>query len=272
MITVMNISKSNIGTRRDRSAKLLERVGTMLETTDRSARHFPPTTLYNETWMLRLVVDWYATHRPANGLLSPTVDATWYSEARLPSRFLRGLKNEGYTCADAVIGHFNLLDDNGSIQLKPNPQQFVVVEAKMNSPLSKGITHAPKYNQAARNVACMIHLLDGVHANEMPPDCRFIVLAPSKRLDEVKGFLEPATLVTTIAERAKLRDTVNHDGDEKWLKNTVEPRLIGGQIKVVSLSWETLLQEIENHDPEGATALEDFYGKCLEFNMRLVNR
>ena len=55
-------------------ARTVRRIGELLTATDAASRRLPPTSLYNETWMLRLVVDWYAQHRPAGGLLTPAAN------------------------------------------------------------------------------------------------------------------------------------------------------------------------------------------------------
>ena len=73
----------------------------------------PPTELYNEGWMLRLVLDWFDRNRQAEQHeLGFEPGATWYSEALLPSRFLPLVRGdslaESFTHADGVIGHFRV--------------------------------------------------------------------------------------------------------------------------------------------------------------------
>lgn len=249
-------------------ASPIGRVAALLASTRPEERRFPPTTLFNETWMLRLVIDWYDRNRPAGGLLSPAQDARWYSEALLSSRFLRGKANEGHTNADAVIGHFDLKSTRGDIALRPNAEQFVVIEAKMRSPLSSGTTNAPGYNQAARNVACMAHLIDDVDAETTTlTDCRFIVLAPTSKLEtEIKPMLEATAIVRTIAARALLRDKEICEADTAWVKASVETRLATKQIRILPLSWEDVLNDIRTTDPVAASELNDFYQSCLLFN------
>lgn len=47
----------------------------------------PPTALFNEGWMLRLVLDWASHHRSAIPELTFDNGSQWYSEALLSSRF-----------------------------------------------------------------------------------------------------------------------------------------------------------------------------------------
>ncbi len=250
---------------------MLGRVAELLGSTDQSNRHFPPTTLYNETWMLRLVIDWFDRRRPAGGLLTPAAEARWYSEALLPSRFLRGAVNEGYTNADAVIGHFDLIGERGDIKVRENAAQFVVVEAKMKSPLSAGTKHAPEFNQAARNVACMINTIDP-HGDTpaTPADTRFIVLAPDAQIEKgINDMLSAEALHSAIEQRARLRSESERDGDLDWVTNAVVPRLRSRDNLATSCSWEELIKEIGDHEREFAQGLEEFYRRCRQYN-RLV--
>lgn len=49
---------------------------------------FPPTLLYNEGWLLRLTLAWFAAHPGQAHPLSFSTAARWFSEALLPSAFL----------------------------------------------------------------------------------------------------------------------------------------------------------------------------------------
>src|SRR2546425_6409929 len=88
---------------------MLERIADLLARCDSDASVLPPTTLYNEGWMLRLVLDWFDQNRGLGHELAFLPGARWYSEALLASRFLperRGdNRAESFTHADGVIGH-----------------------------------------------------------------------------------------------------------------------------------------------------------------------
>src|SRR3990172_10319899 len=122
--------------------------------------NFPPTLVFNEGWMLRLILSWFASHAVPGHSLAFQPDATWFSEALLPSPFLRRYRSdnraEAHTHADGVIGHVSVgASAKGDTSLLPNASQLVVTEAKMFSPLSAGTQNAPAYDQAARNFACI---------------------------------------------------------------------------------------------------------------------
>ncbi len=88
----------------------------------------------------------------------------WFFEALLASQFLperRGDERaECFTHADGLIGHFEVrATERSEAVIHPNAEQFVVIEAKLGNPLSKGVKNAPNFDQAARNVACIAELL-----------------------------------------------------------------------------------------------------------------
>jgi hypothetical protein len=127
-------------------------------------RKFPATELYREGWLLRLILDWFSKNQVDGHPLNFALHSGWYSEARLPSRFLARKRiddfAEGWTHADGVIGHFEI--DHASharLNLAPEAEQFVVIEAKLFSPLSPGVTKAKYFDQAARSVACIAEVL-----------------------------------------------------------------------------------------------------------------
>src|SRR3972149_9501694 len=84
----------------------------LIDATEREPHRFPPTLLYNEGWMLRLVIEWFNTHQAQGHPLSFHVGASWFSEALLPSPFRarhRGDRRaEARTHADGILGHFTI--------------------------------------------------------------------------------------------------------------------------------------------------------------------
>jgi hypothetical protein len=139
----------------------------MLKTCDTDHGVLPPTEVFNEGWMLRLILDWFARQPPSDHPLSFEKNARWYSALLLPSQFLpryqRDPQAEAYTHADGVIGHFSVdRSGKGDIDLHPDAKQLVVVEAKIFSRLSKGSKNFENYDQAARppHVSLKHYLLD----------------------------------------------------------------------------------------------------------------
>lgn len=140
--------------------------------------------MYNEGWLLRLVLDWFSSAKITNHPLSFPKDGYWFSEARLPSAFLPRFRGdplaESQTTADGVIGHI-LVGQSGKtdLELIPNATHSVVLEAKLFSGLSKGVTNAKYYDRAARNVSCIAEVLrQADHNPESLLHLGFYVLAP----------------------------------------------------------------------------------------------
>lgn len=223
--------------------------------------------------MLRLVLEWFSTNRNINHFLSFDETATWFSEARLASTFLprrRGDKQaEGYTHADGVIGHFKIGSAGQSdLTVLRDATELKVVEAKMFSKLSKGTTHAPRYNQAARNVACIAEILQ--IAKRKPDELQslgFYVLAPKEQIDAgVFGDqLEKQSLEEVVWERV---DGYEVSGDEVpkevWFKECFLPTL--ERIETKCISWEDVTEFVATHDPAFGRDLKEFYSLCLRYN------
>ena len=149
---------------------LFDRISILLESCSTENPCFPPTTLYNEGWLLRLVLDWFSTHDIGNHPLNFEKKARWFSEALLPSAFLARRRGdplaESWTHADGVVGHFVIgAQGKTDLSLLPRATQLLVVEAKMFSELSSGVTKARYFDQAARTVACIAEVFHRANMN-----------------------------------------------------------------------------------------------------------
>src|SRR5258708_39295886 len=49
---------------------------------------FPPNVLFNENWLLRIVIDWFERHGGDRYPMAPLPGAHWFSEAWLASALL----------------------------------------------------------------------------------------------------------------------------------------------------------------------------------------
>jgi len=248
---------------------IFKRVEALLKDCGTETSVMPPTQLYNEGWMLRLTIDRFAsigTENKKHPLAIPD-GCKWYSEALLPSAFLpewRGdSRAESWTHADGVIGHFSIGDGaKGNLTLIPDASHFVVLEAKMFSKLSSGVSHAPYFNQAARNVACIAEVLKRAerqaHAFET---LGFYVLAPSNQIEQgVFGKdLAKDSLYATVKQRVE-----GYEGKrDRWFSEYFLPVL--ERLEVRAVSWEELIKFLSVSDPTSGE-LQDFYEKCLEYN------
>lgn len=230
--------------------------------------NFPPTILYSEGWLLRLIIDWFSTSGISDHTLSFPKDAHWFSEARLPSAFLPRFKGdplaEAHTNADGVIGHIT----NGSkgktdLALVPNATHFVVLEAKLYSGLSKGVKHAKYYDQAARSVACMADIIrQANHKPETFTKLGFYVLAPKVQISSrtFNRHLDKKSIRDKVTRRISSYDGERYD----WLKVCFLPTL--ERIDVRTISWESILDTISENDSKIGESLNEYYSQCLTFN------
>jgi hypothetical protein len=245
------------------------RVAGILLEAGSEAGHLPPTALYNEGWLLRLVLDWFARQPPSDHPLSFLPGARWYSEALLGSPFRprhRGDRlAESWTHADGVVGHFFVRQGRGDIALETEARQFTVVEAKLFSPLSAGTKNAEGYNQAARNVACMAHLLSSVPSAPLERS-HFVVAAPS---EQIRGGVFCDFCTRASIEGLVARRVAAYDGEkDAWFREVFDTA--AKRVDPVLLAWEDTLEHIEGVDVDAGSSLREFYARCLRFNRPAV--
>lgn len=240
----------------------------LLPDINQEAPNFPPTILFNEGWLLRLVIDCFSNSGITDHPLSFPKDGQWYSEARLPSAFLPRFRGdplaESHTNADGVIGHFTIGSTGKTdLALNSDASHFVVLEAKLFSGLSKGVTNAPYYDQAARNVGCIAEVLRQADCKpESLSQLGFYVLAPQ---DQIKARTFNRLLnKQSIKEKVKRRITSYHGDRDNWFKDWFIPTL--EVIDIQSISWETVLDVVREKDSETGQSVIDYYSLCLRFN------
>jgi hypothetical protein len=226
----------------------------------------PSTELFNEGWMLRLVLDWFDRNRKVVHPLSFMPGARWYSEALLPSRFLPQTRGdpraESFTHADGVIGHFAVASgERGDATLLPDAKQFVVIEAKLGSGLSAGTKNAPAYDQAARNVACVAYMLGAVGIDPSAVDrLAFYVLAPDAQIKS--GVFADLVSKESIERKVQERVSSYEGAHDTWFQGTFLPTL--ARIELGLLSWENALDSLPKTTETELMA--EFYAQCLRFN------
>lgn len=228
----------------------------------------PPTLLYNEGWLLRLALDWFEHHPGVSRPMSVPPGAHWYSEALLPTRFkatkLGEPNAESRTHADAVVGHVSLEPHTArGLVLNSGATHFVVLEAKLRSGLSPGTRNAPRYGQAARNVACMAEAI-AVSDSPLPPAemaaLGFYVVAPEKQITKARidKALMPAAIRDAVADRVVAYADPAYT---RWFDAWFKPMLDCMTIDVIS--WEGVAEKIGGADADDGAAFESFYRRCL---------
>ncbi|MEI8173618.1 MAG: hypothetical protein WCH07_09075 [Deltaproteobacteria bacterium] len=244
--------------------KALDTINLMLERCASDMSSIPPTVLYNEGWMLRLILEWFSKLSVSGHPLAFSEGARWYSEALIPSAFLsrKNKFSEQWTHADGVIGHFVIGNGaKGNLTLNSDAKHFVVLEAKMFSKLSAGVKNADYFNQAARYVACIAEVLKlaGRQAQEFKA-LGFYVLAPTSQIE--KGLFDEHLTkdsLRTVVEQRVEEYGAKRDWFAQWFLPVLE------RLDIKTISWENLIDFLADRDPD-AGQLKDFYKSCLEFN------
>ena len=243
----------------------------MLKDLGPSTGCLPSTYLYNEGWMLRLILQ-----SAADGLCgdlipwNPAVDQ-WASEAMLATPFSesKGKAFERLTNADGVVGNFTWQPGcRAALRLNKTPCRFEVFEAKMFSSLSKGVKATPWYDQAVRNVACIAH---AVHEASIRPDdfenCRlgFWLIAPKSQIEA--GLFDLQMSADSMRTKIEMRiDQFHGDAREQlnfWKLETFGPVLdhLFNTKRIGCLSWEELIESINCESRKNA--IREFYERCL---------
>ena len=233
-----------------------------------------PTELYNESWMLRLVLHWFSKDenkgKHFNDIpISMDSNSSWFSEGRLGTVF----QDEKYTRADGIYGNI-IIGDNGysDIKLVSGCNQFVITEAKMFSTFSHKITKFSNYNQAARNIVCMCHIVNKL--KQEIDDIAFYTLLPQSQIDSestFKEFTKEDHIKKTVEERIEKYKNGNQNYENLllWYKNVFIPFL--SKIKIELISWERIIEVIYSTDPDYGEMLKDYYTKCIIYNQKNKN-
>jgi hypothetical protein len=247
---------------------VLEGIHKLISAAESEPANFPHTLLYNEGWLLRLVLDWYSRHKLTGNPLLFQHRATWFSEALLPSPFRprhRGdPRAEARTHVDGIVGHFSIgRSGKADASLLADATQIIVIEAKIYSPLASGTRHAPSFDQAARNVACITELLS--RANRLPSEMTnlaFFIMAPEVQIEAgvFTQKLDKAYIRAAVLSRAEAFAPELGSWVDEWFIPTLEA------IRIETHSWESLIGYTASNDPETFQSLLAFYKRCLMHN------
>jgi hypothetical protein len=232
----------------------------------------PGTLLYNEGWLLRLVLA-----GGAKGIdclpFRFELTARWFSEALLYSAFLPRFRGdqlaESLTHADGVVGQF-LFDarTKAGLGLERECSQFVVCEAKVFSGLSAGTKRAPAFDQAARNVGCMAETLRRAGRRiSLYKSLGFFVLAPAKQIEDgvFSSQMSKHGIRDRLRKRVEMYDNQSNRIElQKWLDEWALPLV--DRIELSCCSWESVIDRVSVTHPEYGASLREFYQLCLEYN------
>lgn len=249
---------------------MIDRVAAVLSTCGSNYPRLVRTELYNEGWMIRLIMDWFSRAPYGNHPLAFAPGSRWFSEGNLPTHFAARHRGdelaEDRTQADGLVGHFVVGQTaRNDILLEPDATHFMVLEGKMFSPPSPGTKNAPYYDQATRIVASIAELLclAGRQPREMAR-LGYFLIAPAEQLARppLAMQLDKDRIQAKVAQRLE-----DYNGaQDHWLRRWFLPTL--EYIQLAVMSWEDVIDFIERQDPTAAWGLEEFYQTCLQHNRR----
>jgi len=217
-----------------------------------------PTDFYCEGWMTALTL---AVVNDNNIDLSPFRAADggrWWREAGLRSP----INNIGTTWADAVLGHFDRrAGTKRGIKLRPDATQFVVVEAKINAPLSASTKNADDFDQVARNVAsmaCEVNLakLDPARFTSLG----FYVVSSKEHEGTHHSLVDKASIERKMRARIDKSIEPVHTALEQWYTGPF--RRLMDRLTLESITWESVIERVKQAAPDPGLILDAFYQKC----------
>jgi len=231
----------------------------LLSSFDPKHPNFRPTEIYQEGWLIKLVIHQASTIDDGNFYLSFLSKSTWYSESQLPTAFKARRRGdplaESRTNADGVIGEIKIGSQaKVDLELVRGAKQFTVIEAKIGSSLSSGTKNAPYFDQAARNVACMAEVMAMAPINpESLERLDFIVLAPKYSIRQ--GTFSKEMTRGSIKSKVQRRVQDYKGRMNKWYSTHFEPTI--NKIRLHTLSWEEALRWISKNKPDVGDELEE---------------
>lgn len=244
----------------------------ILESITAEGACIPGTLLYNEGWLLRLVL---AEGSKGTDCLPFRFEATarWFSEALLYSAFLPRFRGdrlaEALTHADGVVGQFLFgAATKAGLGLEPECSQFVVCEAKVFSGLSPGTKWARAFDQAARTVGCMAETLRRAgQPMSLYKSLGFFVLAPALQIEAgvFCGQMSKDGIRSRLVQRVQMYDSQpNRIELQKWLDEWALPLV--NRLELSCCSWESVISRVSATHPEYGASLGEFYQLCLKYN------
>jgi hypothetical protein len=214
---------------------------------------FLGTEIFNERWLLRLVVKKWLEGSGGSefGFLPFPEDSSAYSEGQLYTPFRGGARRERNTHVDGIVGDFSIPDTKSGIRLNSGMSYITAFESKLYSALSPGVRYAPAYDQLSRTVACLINSI--LRTDPKPGYLAHMVVIRAEDNRHIKpADYTPDRIERTIADRLA---TFNANADQS---DTIE-RFASGWNRVLDnldfhfLTWEEVLADL------GDDGLSRFY-------------
>jgi hypothetical protein len=223
-----------------------------------------PSDFFCEGWLTALTIAVVNKHGLDVPPFTVPPKGRWWCEAGLRSRFKpkkrSDKRGEGVTWVDAVIGHFDgSKGKKRGIQIREDATHLDVVEAKLNSPLSKKTSNASGYDQAARNAACIAHELADGDLSRFAT-LRFTVVAPEKHIEKHRHLATRASIERKVRARIDNYAEPEREGHLKWYTQRFLPMM--DRMIVQCVAWEEVIKQVEERAAEPGCGLRAFYEEC----------
>ncbi len=251
----------------------------LIDTLLKNETNFPQTIIFNEGWLLRIVLNWVFENNTALNQIDYVKESSWFSEGLLSSPFHHRSRNdklaEGKTHADGVTGHFIVSEGaKADIRLKNQGTYFAIFEAKLFSNFSPGTKYFPTYNQVSRNIACMAYL-ETINPHDSYSKFVFSVTYPRERRleSDFLASLDKDKIAQDVYNRIENYEFNNrskeYDKLSKWYRYKFLDFL--NNIEIRKIKWESIIEDILSHDSEFGKKLNSYYKKCLLHNRKHNN-
>lgn len=260
---------------------MLDDLTTIFELTDdEKERMISPKYLYNEDYMLLLLMYWFS--RQDNMIVNSDLDrkicralqrldnGRCYTHAVLETPFKireMGIKDnlaESSTLVSGVIGDFKVLygKKKERVVLLEGANQFIVIQTIMFKELRKGIKINKKYNQVAKTIACMIQTMARLE-DEFVENAGYFVIGPKEqlKLESFKNFTYKPYIEEMIKDRLKQYGENEDTNNFKEIFQRIFQR-----IEVECISFEDIIPFIKKNDLEYGNKFELFYKKSLIYH------
>lgn len=233
-----------------------------------------PTEFYNEGWLTRLLIFSITDFGLKEHDLYIQDGCKYFSESLLYSPFLARFEKdplaESFTHADSAIGEFQIGDDKNKGSLILTGNKLKIIEAKINSGFSKGVTNAKFYNQASRYIACIAETIDKANKisqlNKLSLD--FYLILPEtqyKGKHQFEKFLDKDFIFETVTKRVEQYKKQN-DFEKRllWLESTFKDVL--AQIVIKPIFYENVISKLEKY--RFYNEIKTYYELCKDYNKR----
>ena len=231
-----------------------------------------PTEFYNEGWLTRLLIFSVTDFGLIGHDLFIKETNKYFSESLLYSPFLARFEKdslaESFTHADGAIGEFQIGDNKNKGSLKLIGNELKIIEAKINSGFSTGVTNAKFYNQAARYIACITETIDKANKINNLNDLNigFYLVVPENQYKEKTSFeksLNKDYIFNTVQRRVEQYKNENDYNDRKfWLDSKFSQVL--EKIIIKPVFYEQIISELKGY--KFLNEISEYYKMCIDFN------